>query len=127
MEVRDPIHGAIDVILSLRTAARDAARQKPALDAAVKSFDQAGAAVLTALTGNRGLAGSLADLEFADLKPTESTIASINVLCTRADGSLGRYREFISKDLVTLNAALSAAGAAALRGPATIPAQACGR
>jgi photosystem II stability/assembly factor-like uncharacterized protein len=121
----DASRAAIDAIVSLRTAARDAARQTPAVDAAVKSFDQAGAAVLTALTGNRGLADRLADLEFADLKPTESTIASVNVLCTRADGSLDRYRNLIAKDLVTLNAAFSAAGAAVLRGPATIPAQAC--
>jgi photosystem II stability/assembly factor-like uncharacterized protein len=123
----DASRAAIGSAMLLRAVARDAARQRPSLDAVVKSFDQSAASVLTALTANRGLAGRLADLEFADLKPTESTIASVDALCTRATASLDRYRDFVTKDLATLNAALTAAGAAPIRAPATIPAQACSR
>jgi len=80
----------------------------------------------TALAGNRGLSSRLAKLEFADLRPTESTIAAVNVLCTRADDSLDRYREFLQEDLAALNTALGGAGVGAIPAPDAPPATACG-
>ena len=63
--------------VQLRAAARAAAGGRPALEPAVTAFDRASGEVITALAGNRVLAGRLADLEFADLRPTESTVAAI--------------------------------------------------
>lgn len=118
---------AIDAVSAMRVAARASA---PRLDStastAVTAFDAASGAVITALSANRGLASTLADLQFADLKPTASTVAAIDALCTRADQSLARYRDLVQKDLVLLNGALGTVGGAAVAGPATIPASACG-
>jgi hypothetical protein len=122
----DTSRAAIDAVRQLRASAHAAANGRPALDQAVAAFDRAGAAVTTALAGNRGLAGQLADLQFADLRPTESTIAAVTVLCTRADGSLDRYRELLEQDLTALNATLSAAGASTIPAPPAPPATACG-
>jgi len=122
----DTSRGAIDALRQLRASAHAAASGKPALDEAVAAFDRAGAAVTTALAGNRGLASQLAKLEFADLKPTESTIAAVTRLCTRADGTLDRYREFLRQDLAALNAALDGAGVSAIAAPPAPPASACG-
>jgi hypothetical protein len=117
---------AIDAVRQLRTNVREIASGEPSLDQAVAAFDRAGAAVTTALAGNRSLAGRLADLQFADLKPTESTIAAVTAACTRADGALDRYREFIQKDLAALNTALNGAGVGAIPAPPAPPMTACG-
>ncbi len=117
---------AIDAIRTLWADARAAAGGRPALEPALTAFDRASGEAITALAGNRVLAGRLADLEFADLRPTESTVAAITAACTRADGALDRYREFIQKDLAALNAALTGAGGHAVPAPAAIPATACG-
>jgi len=122
----DASRAAIDAVRELRASAHAAASGKPALDQAVAAFDRAGAAVTTALAGNRGLASQLAKLEFADLKPTESTIAAVNNVCTRADGALERYRGFLQQDLAALNAALSGAGVGTIPAPPAPPATACG-
>jgi hypothetical protein len=117
---------AIDQIRQLRRAAHAAADGNPALQQALAAFDRAGAAVTTALAGNRGLASQLAKLEFADLRPTESTIAAVTDTCARADGTLDRYRAFLRDDLAALNTALSGAGLATIPAPAAPPASACG-
>jgi len=116
---------AIDATRQLRAAARAAAGGQPALEPAVAAFDRASGEVIAALAGNRGLASQLADLEFADLEPTESTVAAITAVCARADGALGRYREFLQKDLAALNAAFATAGMRAIPAPAAVPATAC--
>jgi hypothetical protein len=60
------------------------------------------------------------------MAPTESTIAAVTAACAKADASLARYRDFITKDLAALNTALTGAKQQALTAPATVPAQACG-
>ena len=122
----DTSRAAINAIGALRQSARQAATGHAAVDAAAAAFDRAAGAVITALAGNRSLASQLADLEFADLKPTESTIAAVTAVCTRATTTLDRYRDFVAKDLAAWNTALTAAGASAIPAPAAVPAKACG-
>jgi hypothetical protein len=117
---------AIDAIRRMRAEARAAASGRSGLDQAVAAFDRAGAAATRALAGNSGMARQLAKLLYADLRPTESTIAAVNVLCERADDSLNRYRAFIENDLAALNAALAGAGVGAIPEPPAPPATACG-
>lgn len=116
---------AIDAVRSLKQAARQRTEGHAELAAASAAFDRAANAVITALAGNRAVSGLLADLEFADLRPTASTITAVTAACAKADGTLDRYREFIARDLATLNAALTGTGLAPLTGSATIPAKAC--
>jgi hypothetical protein len=116
---------AIDAVRQLRAAAHAAADGTPALASALAEFDRAGATVTNALAGNRGLSGQLADLQFADLRPTESTIARVNALCARADGTLDRYRAFLQSDLAALNTALTGAGGDAIPAPPAPPMPAC--
>ncbi len=106
----DASRAAMDAVRSLRTSARAVANGEPAVDEAVAAFDRAGVAAIIALAGNRDLAGRLADLQFADLKPTESTIAAVSAACARADDALNPYRELLQRDLAALNTALERAG-----------------
>ena len=121
----DVSRAAIDAVRMLQRSARDIASGQPTVGNAATTFDRAALATVAALAGNRGLAGQLSDLQFADLKPTMSTVAAVNLLCTKADDALTRYRDFVAKDLATLNAVLTGAGAKALPAPAAIPASAC--
>jgi hypothetical protein len=120
-------HDAIEQVRTLRqTAQRTGSGRNAAVDAAVAAFDRAAVAVIGGLAANRALAGRLADLEFADLKPTESTVAAVGEVCARADGALDRYRQFLQKDLAALNSAFSAAGLTPLPAPRAVPANTCG-
>jgi photosystem II stability/assembly factor-like uncharacterized protein len=117
---------AIDQAQELREAARATGASNPAFATAAAEFDKAAVSAITALASNRGLADRLADLQFADLKPTASTIAAVEVACTHADETLSRYRDFVARDLATLNAALARDRRPAIKAPAAMPAQACG-
>jgi len=104
---------AIEQIRSLRQAASERAvgASVPApVKAAINAFEQAARGVIAGLAASRALAQHLAALEFADLTLTESTKAAIGAGCARADEALGRYRQLVQQDLMTLNAALRAAG-----------------
>lgn len=116
---------AIDAMGAIRQSARKAAAGHAAVDTAATAFDRVAGALITALAGNRNLGGQLADLQFADLKPTESTVAAVATACARATTAFDRYREFIAKDLAAYNTALTTAGLTAIPAPAAIPAQAC--
>ena len=122
----DASRTAIDAVRALQRSARELAAGRAPLADPAAAFDRAAAATLTALAGNRGLASQLAGLQFADLKPTASTVAAVDTLCAKADGALTRYRDFVGKDLVAMNAALAGAGGRTLPAPATVAAQACG-
>jgi hypothetical protein len=122
----DTSRKAIDAIRALQQSARQSVAGRAALDAALAAFNRAAGTAITALAGNRSLAGQLADLEYADMKPTETTIAAVMAQCARADTALDRYREFIAKDLAALNSALTTAGGAVIPAPAAMPARACG-
>jgi photosystem II stability/assembly factor-like uncharacterized protein len=123
-------HDGIEQIRLLRQAA--AARVEvqgatPAAKAAVASFDRAAVAAIASFAGGRASVQHLAALEFADLKPTESTLAAVAESCGKADEALGRFRQLVQQDLATLNAALSAAGLAAVPAPAGVAPKACRR
>ncbi len=117
---------AIDAISSLRQSVQRAADERDELRGAADTFERAALAAIGSLAANRGLAGQLADLEFADLKPTATTVASVTRLCARADAALDQYRQFIARDLAALNAALAANRQPAIPAPAATPASACG-
>ena len=117
---------AIETTRTLTQAAKEATAGRADLAAAATAFNSAASATITALTGNRTLSSQLASMEFADMAPTESTIAAVTAACAKADASLARYRDFITKDLAALNTALTGAGQKALPAPATMAAQACG-
>ncbi len=56
----DTSRAAIDAVRQLRANAREIASGEPSLDQALTTFERAGAEVITALAGNRNLAGRLA-------------------------------------------------------------------
>lgn len=123
-------HDAIERVRALRDAARariETGAIAGKMDTALAAFTRAAAETVVGLAGNRSLAQHLAALEFADLKPTASTLAALRESCGRADAALARYRQFVNRDLATFNAALTTAGAAPLPAPAAIPATACVR
>jgi photosystem II stability/assembly factor-like uncharacterized protein len=123
-------HDAIEEIRRLRdeASARVGSPDAPAgVKASVDAFDRAAAVAIAALASNRGLASQLASLEFADLRPTDSTVAALEAGCGRADDSFDRYRQFVRTDLVALNTALTGAGLPPLTGPAVATGGACGR
>jgi hypothetical protein len=117
---------AIDTARQLRVNVREIASGKPSLEQAVATFDRAGAEVITAFASNRRLARLLGSLQFADLKPTKSTIAAVTAACTQVDSALGRFRELLRKDLTVLNGELDRVGIGAIQTPTAPPATACG-
>jgi hypothetical protein len=121
----DTTRAAIEAIRTLQQNMQTAARAHADLAPAVNTLSRAAGAAIAALAGARGLADKLADLQFADLKPTPSTVASIDALCKRADDGLARARDFVSKDLASISASVAAAGVPAPT-PAVMPASACG-
>lgn len=116
---------AIDQVQQLRAAARQTKLQNAALAAAASEFDKAAVTTIAGLSSNRSLADRLADLQFADLKPTASTVEAVRAACTHADSTLGRYRDFVVKDLGAFNDARRQAGEPAMTAPAARPAKAC--
>jgi hypothetical protein len=118
---------AIERVQALRIAARSAASRitNGELTAPAAAFDRAAVTSIVSLAGNQGLASTLADLEFADLKPTASTMAAVTAVCARADEALARYRQFIATDLAAINAALARQGGTPIPQPAGMPAMAC--
>jgi photosystem II stability/assembly factor-like uncharacterized protein len=121
----DTTRVAIDAVVALRDRARNLAAGHDELAAAAAAFDRAAASTLAALTANRGLAGSLADMQFADLRPTASTVAAVTSACDAADAALDRYRTFMGADRAALASVLGAASAS-LPPPVAVPASACG-
>ena len=117
---------AIDQVVGLREAARRVHAGNGPIATAVSAFDKAAVATITALAGNRGLAGRLGDLQFADLRPAPSTSAAVQGDCARADDALSRYRDFLVKDVTTLNAALKGGGVPAIAAPSAVAGPACG-
>jgi photosystem II stability/assembly factor-like uncharacterized protein len=118
---------AIERVQALRIAARSAASRitNGELTAPAAAFDRAAVTSIVSLAGNLGLASTLADLEFADLKPTASTMAAVTAVCARADEALARYRQFIATDLAAINAALARQGGTPIPQPAWMPVMAC--
>ncbi len=111
-------HEAIEETRRLRAALQRApAAAAPAWSAEARAFDRAALGVIGELAKSRRLAELLASLEYADMRPTESTVAAIDESCGRADEALGRYRQLIQKDLASLNASRAAAKVAPLPAP----------
>jgi hypothetical protein len=102
------------------------ALQQQEVTNAAQTFDKAAIVVIVGLAANRTLASQLAALEFADMKPTESTVASLREKCGAADGALSRYRQFLQNDLATMNAVLAAAHLPAVTAPAAAVVEGCG-
>lgn len=116
---------AIDAVRALRESVQRATAGRDALTASASTFDAAALAVIGSLAGNRALSGQLADLGFADLRPTASTVASITRLCARADDALDRYRQFLESDLATMNRTLGREGLPRVAAPEPIAASGC--
>jgi photosystem II stability/assembly factor-like uncharacterized protein len=110
-------HDAIENLRALRKAlgARaSGATANPAAVAAVQTFDRAALGAIAALAGGRSLGQHLAVLEYTDMKPNASVIATLTESCGHLTDALGRYRQVVGQDLATLNAAVTAAGLPAL-------------
>lgn len=108
-------------ITAAKSSAQKLAGTRPELATALTAFTQAANAAIAALAANRGFAGQLSNLQFADLKPTASTIAAVDAACTRGDAALARYREFVTKDLTAFNIAAKIDPAVP-----SVPAKVCG-
>lgn len=115
-------HDAIEQLRSLRLRAGSAGAEA---SAAVSPFDRAALAAIHALAGSRSLAQHLAALEYADLKPTPSTLAAIGESCARADQALDQYRQVLTSDLAALNTALATGNRATIPAPPPIAGPAC--
>jgi len=121
-------HDAIEEVRQLRYAVTRVASGAPAdVVTAAATFDRAALDVIAALASNRGLASSLASLEFADMRPTASTVAALEDGCARATTSLDRYRQLVRGDLATFNDTLTGSGLAPIAAPALPAGPACGR
>jgi hypothetical protein len=116
---------AINELSHLKQAVAAATTGRAELATSAKNFDVAANLAISALASNRGLAGQLADLEFADLSPTPSTVAAITSACTRADASLQTYRRFLQTELVAMLSVL-APQKLVTPTPVSVPASACG-
>jgi photosystem II stability/assembly factor-like uncharacterized protein len=119
-------HDAIEQLRSLRQVASErggtgSGESNPAASA----FDRASLAAIQALTGGRSLAQHLAALEYADLKPTASTLAAIGASCARADQALDTYRHVLTSEVAALNAALAKGERTAIPAPEPIAGAAC--
>ena len=87
-------------------------RAREAIEQIRKAGSGAGP-VITALAGaGRALGSRVADLDFADLRPTASTVAAVQESCARLDAALDRYRQFVASSMP---------GAAPIGGPACAP------
>jgi photosystem II stability/assembly factor-like uncharacterized protein len=120
---------AIEQIRALRQALAErtgSLGEQPVIVAS-QAFDKAALSVISGLVGTRTLGQHLASLEYADMKPTDSTAAALRESCGRADAALALYRQLIERDLVTLNAALDTAHLAPLPVPTRIEASGCRR
>jgi photosystem II stability/assembly factor-like uncharacterized protein len=108
-------HAAIESVREMRRGVAAAAQgsSQPAFTTAAQAFDRAALATINALAGARALTQHLGALEYADLKPTASTVAALQRSCSGADDGLARFRQFVEQDLPIMNAALKAAGLAA--------------
>ena len=114
-------HDAIEQVRSLRQAASERAASAPRLtdvSKAAQAFDKAAVSVIGGLAANRALASQLSALQFADLKPTESTVAAVREKCAAAEQALKKFRQFLQNDLALLNAALEAAKLPSVPAPA---------
>lgn len=119
-------HDAIEQIRSLRQAAASRAGGAPAqVQAAVATFDRAALAAIGSLAGGRPLTQHLAALEFADMRPTASTMAAIGESCGHATEALARFHDLLGRELVLLNGVLKSAGLAGLPTPAGVGPDAC--
>ncbi|MEO8362667.1 MAG: hypothetical protein ABI672_21765, partial [Vicinamibacteria bacterium] len=103
---------AIDNLNGIRKEAQERADAEgnAALDTAMKRFDAGAVRMIATLAGNRTLASHLASLEFADLRPTESTAAAIRESCAKADEVLRQYDAFLNTELSALQKVLHATG-----------------
>jgi photosystem II stability/assembly factor-like uncharacterized protein len=122
-------HDAIEQVRSLRQAVSDraaSARQQPDVVTAAQAFDKAAAGVIGGLTANRALASQLAALEFADMKPTASTVSALREKCGQTDETLKRFRQFLQSDLGSINSSLAAAQLPTVPAPAMTVGEGCG-
>jgi len=122
-------HDAIEQVRSLRQAVSERAASapgQPEFAKAAQAFDKAAVGVIGGLAANRALASQLAALEFADLKPTESTVVALREKCGAADEALKRFRQFLQSDLASLNAALEAAHLPVVPAPRATVGEGCG-
>jgi hypothetical protein len=123
-------HDAIENLRALRQTARTrvaAANATPDLTAALATFDRAALSAISGLTGGRSLGQHLATLEFADMAPTDNTVAVLKDTCTRTSAALAAYRQVIDQALPALNTALTPSGAAAISKPTGDVGPGCGR
>jgi photosystem II stability/assembly factor-like uncharacterized protein len=123
-------HQAIEELRRLRAAlaARDAsASAGTAAGDAIRELDRSALEVITALASNRALGQHLATLEYADMKPTASTVAALQEACGRTGDAVGRYRQVAEHDVPALNRTLAAAGMPLVTVPAALSGSGCGR
>jgi len=122
-------HDAIEQVRSLRQAVSERAASAPGqpdVAKAAQAFDKAAVSVIGGLAANRALASQLAALEFADLKPTESTVVALREKCGAADEALKRFRQFLQSGLASINAALEAAHLPVVPAPRATVGEGCG-
>jgi len=93
---------------------------------AAQAFDKAAAGVIGGLTANRALASQLAALEFADMKPTGSTVSALREKCGQTAETLKRFRQFLQSDLGSINSSLAAAQLPIIPAPTVTVGEGCG-
>ena len=122
-----------DAIEHLRVLRRTAAERQTgvssnaAVVAAIQTFDRAALGAMTTLAAGRALTQHLAVLEYGDMRPTPSVIATLGESCARVAEALTRYRQVAGPDLARVNAALGEARVQALPAPGGVVGTGCGR
>jgi len=101
------------------------------LEAAAKAFDKKADTLMSGNAGfgvaNRDLARRLQDLDFGDMRPTDSDMAAINHSCRQIQESEGELDHLRQQDLPALNQMLMAAHLPQLTIPAALPVNGCGQ
>ena len=123
-------HDAIEHLRLLRRTAAErqaGASSNAAVVAAVQAFDRAALGAMTAFAAGRSLTQHLAVLEYGDMRPTASVIATLGESCARVAEALARYQQVVETDLGRVNAALEAARLPALPAPGGGVGTGCGK
>jgi hypothetical protein len=123
-------HDAIEHLRLLRRAAAErqtGVSSNAAVVAAIQTFDRAALGAITTLAAGRALAQHLAVLEYGDMRPAPSIIATLGESCARVAEALARYRQVAGPDLARVNAALGEASLQALPVSGGVVGTGCGR
>ncbi len=114
-----------------RTLANEESKspQEAAWLASAKAFDKKVDALMSGDSGfgiaNRDLARRLQDLDFGDMRPTESDLASIHQSCGQIRNSAAQFDRLRQQDLPALNQMLSSAHLPEIPAPTSLSVASC--